>query len=138
MIYTDYKNYVFPKGLKGFKIFITPTIQTFKIYSNSRIIEISRSFDDNLNGYQKYFLMVYCMKFYKLKSVEKATYAAFDIYKFNGLPEADILDLLDRINDNKKLQKFVSFYILQWLSLHKIKLSIYKLLNYLKNGIPLF
>ena len=130
MLFTNYKNFDFPKSFKGFKIFITPDIKTFRVYQNSRSIEISRSFKENLNGYQKYFILIYCVKFYKLKNVEKASNAAIDNYKLNGLPEADILDLLSRINENKKFSKFIHFNILNWLSINKYKQLFYKLLNF--------
>jgi len=133
MLFTNYKNFDFPKNFKGFKIFITPDIKTFKIYENSRSIEISRSFKENLNGHEKYFLLLYCVKFSKLKTVEKATNAAINAYKLKGLPEDDILSLLHRINEHKKIQKLVSFYILQWLSINKIKLSFYKFINSFKS-----
>ena len=129
MLFTNYKNFDFPKSFKGFKIFITPDIKTFRVYQNSRSIEISRSFKENLNGYQKYFLLMYCVKFYKMKDIAKASDAAIDAYKLIGLPENDIFQLLDQINENKKIQKFIQFNILSWLSANKLKLTIYKLLN---------
>lgn len=130
MIFTNFKNFDFSHKYKGFKIYITPDIKTFKIYQKSKSIEISRNFSENLNGHQKYFLVTYCIKFYKLKDNVKACNASIDVYKRNGLPEHDILELMDRINENKKLQKFISFNIISWLSKNKIKLQFYKLLNF--------
>ncbi len=126
---TNYKTFDIPYKYKGFKIFRTHDIKTFKIYSNTKVLEFSPAFLGNLNGYQKYFLLMYCVKFYKMKDIAKASDAAIDAYKLIGLPENDIFQLLDQINENKKIQKFIQFNILSWLSANKLKLTIYKLLN---------
>jgi len=65
-----------------------------------------------------------------MKDIAKASDAAIDAYKLIGLPEKDIFQLLEQINENKKVQKFIQFTLLGWLSKNKFKQQFYKLKNY--------
>jgi len=134
MFQAKYKNFEIPRKYNGFKIYESYSIPTFRVFLNEKIIEFNPVFIKSLNGFQKFFIITWCIKFHKKQNYEAATLSAMNIYKFCGLPEADIISLLDRINQNKKISKFIQYNVLIYISKNKIRNFFYKLINIIKNG----
>ncbi len=130
---TNYSNFQIPYKYKGFKTYVSYKIKTFRVFEDEKVIEYHPDFINNLNGYQRFFILTWCIKFHKMRSYERATQATMAVYKQNGLPEADCIDLLNRINENKQISKFILYNILMFESKNEIKSFFYALIKKIKS-----
>lgn len=142
MILTNLKNFQIPDKYKGFKTYVNYKVKTFRVFKGEKIIEYHPDFIKNLNGYQKFFLLTWCIKYHKMRDYQRATNAALDAYKLAGCPEADLSDFVDRINENKKFMKLVKFNILAHFTKNKLKKTFinifYSYVNFFKSIIKYF
>ena len=84
-----FKNFDIPKKHKGFKFSYSNKVNTIKVFQDSRDIQFNPRFTAQLNGYQKYYMVTWAIKFHKTKNFEKATIQAINDYFNNGLPKDD-------------------------------------------------
>ncbi len=84
-----FKNFEIPKKYKGFKFHFSDKVNTIKVYKDSRDIQFNPKFVNMLNGYQKYYMVTWSIKFHKTQNFESATIYAMNDYFNNNLPKED-------------------------------------------------